>query len=236
MLGVLPGTGGLTRLTDKRGVRRDLADVFATTAEGVRGQRAVDWRLVDEIAKPTEFDAAARTLAERAIADATPAPGRPASAGSSCHPCPVKQPKTAGGTSMCSSSLTAVPPTATLTITGPAAPPSAMAELHEAGAAAWPLAAARELDDAISRLRFGEPELGTWLLKTTGDPAAVLATDAILAAADDWLATGDHRAVEADAAQARGDQPVADRADRTWQLLCRHPARVRARRRPAVHA
>ncbi len=77
--------------------------------------------------------------------------------------------------------------TATLTIAGPSSAPS-LAELHEAGAAAWPLAAARELDDAISRLRFGEPELGTWLLKTTGDPAAVLATDEVLAGADDWLA------------------------------------------------
>jgi benzoyl-CoA-dihydrodiol lyase len=78
--------------------------------------------------------------------------------------------------------------TATLTITGPAAPPSGMAALHEAGAAAWPLAAAREFDDAISRLRFAEPELGTWLLKTSGDPVNVLATDDVLAGSDDWLA------------------------------------------------
>jgi benzoyl-CoA-dihydrodiol lyase len=78
--------------------------------------------------------------------------------------------------------------TATLTIAGPSPHVASMVELHEAGAAAWPLAAARQLDDAISRLRFGEPELGTWLLKTTGDPAAVLATDEVLAGADDWLA------------------------------------------------
>src|SRR5262249_62040556 len=77
LLGVLPGTGGLTRITDKRGVRRDLADAFATTAEGVRGQRAVDWRLVDEIARPTDFDAASRRLAERVIADADRSPGHP---------------------------------------------------------------------------------------------------------------------------------------------------------------
>ena len=77
--------------------------------------------------------------------------------------------------------------TATLTVAGPTSAPASIAELHEAGAAAWPLAAGRELDDAISQLRFGEPELGTWLLKTTGDPAAVLATDELLAA-DDWLA------------------------------------------------
>jgi benzoyl-CoA-dihydrodiol lyase len=190
LLGVLPGTGGLTRLTDKRGVRRDLADVFATTAEGVRGQRACDWRLVDEIARPTEFRAAARRLAEQVVAGAGPRP-------------------TTGSTGLAGVAMTPVScyaradslryphvlaefdrraGTASLTVSGPAAAPSSMSELHDAGAAAWSLAAARELDDAITRLRFGEPELGTWLLKTTGDPAAVLATDELLAGADDWLA------------------------------------------------
>jgi benzoyl-CoA-dihydrodiol lyase len=199
LLGVLPATGGLTRLTDKRGVRRDLADVFATTAEGVRGQRAVQWRLVDEIARPTEFQAAARLLAERAVAAAGSSPAGPSAARSSA---------TGESTGPVGIELTPVPcyadhdslrydhvlvdldrrgGTATLTIAGPPAAVS-LAELHEAGAAAWPLAAARELDDAISTLRFGEPELGTWLLKTTGDPAAVLATDDMLAGADDWLA------------------------------------------------
>ena len=190
LLGVLPGTGGLTRLTDKRGVRRDLADVFATTAEGVRGQRACDWRLVDEIARPTEFRAAARRLAEQVVAGAGPRP-------------------TTGSTGLAGVAMTPVScyaradslryphvlaefdrraGTASLTVSGPAAAPSSMSQLHDAGAAAWSLAAARELDDAITRLRFGEPELGTWLLKTTGDPAAVLATDELLAGADDWLA------------------------------------------------
>ena len=188
LLGVLPGTGGLTRLTDKRGVRRDLADVFATTAEGVRGQRAVDWRLVDETAKPTEFDAAARSLAERAIADATPARARTSEGGVELPTVSCETTEDRWRYEHVLVELDHGAATVTLTITGPAALPSAMAELHEAGAAAWPLAAARELDDAISRLRFGEPELGTWLLKTTGDPAVVLATDAILADADDWLA------------------------------------------------
>jgi benzoyl-CoA-dihydrodiol lyase len=190
LLGVLPGTGGLTRLTDKRGVRRDLADVFATTAEGVRGQRAVNWRLVDEIVRPTDFLAAARRLAEQAVAGAVarPATGTTGPAGVelaqvSCYAntdglryehVRAEFDRRAG--------------TATLTVSGPAAAPSSMAELRDAGASAWPLAAARELDDAITRLRFGETELGTWLLKTTGDPAAVLATDELLAGADDWLA------------------------------------------------
>ena len=190
LLGVLPGTGGLTRLTDKRGVRRDLADVFATTAEGVRGQRAVDWRLVDEIARPTDFQAAARGLAEDAIAaaGARPATGTTGLTGVELTPLSCY----AGSESLRYGHVRAEfdrrAGTATLTVSGPAAAPSSMTELRDAGAAAWPLAAARELDDAISRLRFGEPELGTWLLKTTGDPAAVLATDELMASADHWLA------------------------------------------------
>jgi benzoyl-CoA-dihydrodiol lyase len=189
LLGVLPGTGGLTRLTDKRGVRRDLADVFATTAEGVRGQRAVQWRLVDEIARPTEFQAAARLLAERAVAAAGPAAaGEPAGpAGIELTPVPCYADHDSLRYDHVLVDLDRRGGTATLTVAGPPAAVS-LAELHEAGAAAWPLAAAREVDDAISTLRFGEPELGTWLLKTTGDPAAVLATDDMLAGADDWLA------------------------------------------------
>jgi benzoyl-CoA-dihydrodiol lyase len=188
LLGVLPGTGGLTRLADKRGVRRDLADVFATTAEGIRGQRAVDWRLVDEIAKPTEFEARARRLAESAIADAAPTPDRTSASGIELPPLSCDAGDDSWRYEHVLVEFDRRAATATLTITGPGAQPSGMADLYEAGAAAWPLATARELDDAISRLRFGEPELGTWLLKTTGDPAAVMATDEVLAGADDWLA------------------------------------------------
>ncbi len=190
LLGVLPGTGGLTRLTDKRGVRRDLADVFATTAEGIRGQRAVAWRLVDEIAKPTDFDAAARRLAGRAIAGSggPPATETTGSAGVELPPVSCDTAEDSWRYRHVLVELDRRAATATLTISGPGAAPSSVAALHDAGAAAWPLAAARELDDAISRLRFGEPELGTWLLKTTGDAAAVLATDDLLAGSDDWLA------------------------------------------------
>ncbi len=183
LLGVLPGTGGLTRLTDKRGVRRDLADVFATTAEGIRGQRAVDWRLVDQLARPTEFEATARRIAQEAV---TPGAGNPegieltpldkfsAGDGLRYEHVQVEFDRALG--------------VATLTVSGPSRVLRDAAELHEAGAAAWPLAAARELDDAISALRFGEPELGTWLIKTKGDPAAVIASDEVLGDADDWLA------------------------------------------------
>ncbi|HEX9552139.1 MAG TPA: enoyl-CoA hydratase-related protein, partial [Streptosporangiaceae bacterium] len=190
LLGVLPGTGGLTRLTDKRGVRRDLADVFATTAEGIRGQRAVDWRLVDQISRPTDFQAAARRLAEDAIAaaGARPATGTTGPAGVELTPVSCYASNESLRYGHVRAEFDRRAGTATLTVSGPAAAPSSMAELRDAGAAAWPLAAARELDDAISRLRFGEPELGTWLLKTTGDPAAVLATDELISSADHWLA------------------------------------------------
>jgi len=190
LLGVLPGTGGLTRLTDKRGVRRDLADVFATTAEGVRGQRAVDWRLVDEIARPTEFQAAAHRMAERAVNGAGPGPAAEMTSTAGIELAPLS-PDASGESLRYDHVLAEIDRragTVTLTVSGPAAAPSSISELRVAGAASWPLAAARELDDAISRLRFGEPELGTWLLKTSGDPAAVLATDELLAGADDWLA------------------------------------------------
>ncbi len=185
LLGVLPGTGGLTRLTDKRGIRRDLADVFATTAEGIRGRKALDWHLVDHLAKPSEFSSAVGALAERAAARS----GRTAAS--------------AGGIELPALNcyrtedtlrydhllveLDRAAATVTLTVSGPADPPGSINDLHTAGAAAWPLAAARELDDAISMLRFAEPDLGTWLIKTAGDPDAVLATDELLAA-DDWLA------------------------------------------------
>jgi len=185
LLGVLPGTGGLTRLTDKRRVRRDLADVFATTAEGIRGRRALDWRLVDSLARPTEFDAAVRDLAERAAARSA----RRLTSGEGVELVPLNCNESENTLSYdhVRAEFDRAAGTATLVIAGPDEVPTSVHGLHAAGAAAWPLAAARELDDAISRLRFSEPDLGTWLIKTTGDPAAVIATDELLAA-DDWLA------------------------------------------------
>jgi benzoyl-CoA-dihydrodiol lyase len=185
LLGVLPGTGGLTRLTDKRGVRRDLADVFATTAEGIRGRKALDWHLIDELARPSEFAAAVTRLAGQAAARSSRA-----QAGTAGIELPVLN---------CSREesilryehvvveLDRAAATATLTISGPGEVPGSINKVHSAGAASWPLAAARELDDAITRLRFTEPAVGTWLIRTAGDPDAVLATDELLAS-DDWLA------------------------------------------------
>ncbi len=185
LLGVLPGTGGLTRLVDKRGVRRDRADVFATTAEGVKGAKAVDWRLVDEIAAARDFPAAVARLTQAAAARS----GRPARA-KGIGLTPLRR-ATDGDVTRYDHLRTEIDRragTATLVIAGPAATPASLAELHADGAASWPLAAARELDDAILRLRANEPAVGTWLLTTEGDPAAVAATGALLLAhRGDWL-------------------------------------------------
>ena len=189
LLGVLPGTGGLTRVVDKRHVRRDRADVFATLEEGIRGRRAVEWRLVDAIAPRSGFDAAVAERAQELAATST----RPAgAAGIALAPLT----KTVSADAIAYPNLTVTidrqTGTARLVLAGPTQPPPAdAAALHAAGAAAWSLAAARELDDAILDLRLNEPEIGVWLLETQGDPALVLAHDAFLAdaaAAGDWFA------------------------------------------------
>ncbi|HEY1618544.1 MAG TPA: 2,3-epoxybenzoyl-CoA dihydrolase [Streptosporangiaceae bacterium] len=192
LLGVLPGTGGLTRLVDKRGVRRDRADVFATTAEGIRGERAVAWRLADETVKASEFGAAVRGRAERAAARSARGTATGSSAGDAGVELVPLSRTTAGGVTSYGHVRVERDEgagTATIVITGPETVPADLAALHAAGAVAWPLAAARELDDAILTLRTNEPCLGTWLLKTEGDPAAVAAVSALLLAhRDDWLA------------------------------------------------
>lgn len=189
LLGVLPGTGGLTRLTDKRKVRHDLADIFCTTTEGVRGQKAVDWRLVDHLAKPAVF---AQEVAAKAAALAAKSirPGVAGGAkGVSFHK--VERTLTADTLDYANVSV-AIDRTkraATITVKAPAtAQPSDVTGIHAAGAAWWPLAMCRELDDAILHLRTNELDIGTWVLKTAGDAAAVLACDATLINhANDWL-------------------------------------------------
>jgi benzoyl-CoA-dihydrodiol lyase len=187
MLGVLPGTGGLTRLVDKRGVRRDLADVFATRPEGVRGQQAVEWRLVDAVAPRSRFD---EVVAERVRARAE-ASDRPTD-GAGIVLGPVE--REIADDRMRYPHLTVAVDrelaTAGITIAVPdAGPPADAGGLVEAGSGFWLLAVARELDDALLHLRFNEPEIGTWVFRTTGDGAAALAADDVLRElADDWLA------------------------------------------------
>ncbi|MBI2963574.1 MAG: benzoyl-CoA-dihydrodiol lyase [Deltaproteobacteria bacterium] len=186
LLGVLPGTGGLTRVVDKRRVRRDHADFFSTTAEGVRGQRAVDWKLVDEIAPRTRFAARVR---ERAAALAG-ASDRPVAA-EGIELAPLARTETAEGVDYrhVSLSLDRARRAAMLTVRAPgAAEPADPDGFARAGAGAWAIAAWRELDDAILHLRWNEPEIGLVLLRTEGDPQAVLAVDRALARhRDHWL-------------------------------------------------
>jgi benzoyl-CoA-dihydrodiol lyase len=186
LLGVLPGTGGLTRVTDKRQVRHDLADIFCTTTEGVRGQRAKDWRLVDDIAKPAQF---AQKVQERA-AQLAEQSDRPAEArGVELTPLGRTIEADALRYQYVSVELDRTKRTASLTVRGPeGAQPATTDAIVAAGAGWYPLQLARELDDAILELRSNEPEIGTWLIRTQGDGAALLALDETLAAhAGHWL-------------------------------------------------
>jgi benzoyl-CoA-dihydrodiol lyase len=186
LLGVLPGTGGLTRVTDKRRVRHDLADIFCTSVEGVRGQRAVDWRLVDAVAKPAQFPAAVQERASQLAA----ASDRPAN-GKGVALTRLERTDSADGIaySNVNVQIDRSKRTATITIKAPTgAQPADIAAIEAAGAAWWPLAMCRELDDAILNLRTNELDTGTWLLKTEGDAAAVLASDeTMFAHKDHWL-------------------------------------------------
>ncbi|WP_332752100.1 2,3-epoxybenzoyl-CoA dihydrolase [Hydrogenophaga sp.] len=186
LLGVLPGTGGLTRVTDKRHVRHDLADIFCTTSEGVRGKKAVDWRLVDSIAKPQQF---AAHVKERADALALSS-DRPAAGKGVALPRIERNDSADGiGYAFVNVAIDRARRSATITLKAPTgAQPKDIAGIEAAGAAWWPLQMARELDDAILCLRTNELDIGTWLLKTEGDAAAVLASDALmLAHKDHWL-------------------------------------------------
>ena len=186
LLGVLPGTGGLTRLIDKRKVRRDLADIFCTTAEGVRAERARSWRLVDFSAPPQKFAEAVRARAE-ALAKAS---DRPAAAKGVALP-PLRRRVDARGYHYdhVDAAFDRERRVVTLTVAGPGADqPRDLAGILDLGARWWPLALARELDDAILLLRTNESELGTLLLKTRGTIEAMLANDQLmLAHAGNWF-------------------------------------------------
>ncbi len=178
LLGVLPGTGGLTRVTDKRRVRRDHADIFCTLVEGVRAQRAKEWRLIDGHAKPQQFAASVRERAQALAAQSD----RPADAkGVALTPLARTVDATGYHYQHVDVAIDRIARSATITVKAPAsAPPHALDAIVAQGAAWWPLAMARELDDAILLLRTNELTLGTWVLKTEGDRATVLAADAAL--------------------------------------------------------
>ncbi len=187
LLGVLPGTGGLTRVADKRHVRRDLADYFSTRPEGVGGKKAVQWRLVDEAVPRPRWEQA---VAERA-AELAARSGRPAEAeGVPLTPLAKTRDDDAISYQHVSARLRRDTGSADITVRGPRDDaPADIAEATRQGAGFWPLAVTRELDDLILDLRTNEPELGTWVFRTEGDAARVLAyDDLLLSSKDDWFA------------------------------------------------
>jgi benzoyl-CoA-dihydrodiol lyase len=186
LLGVLPGTGGLTRVTDKRKVRRDLADIFCTTSEGVRADRAKDWKLIDEHAKPQQFASLLATEIEALRARSTRAA---ASKGIELTPLKPVIDDSGYHYSTVDAQVDRTNRIATLTIKAPAAAVESTAETIEAAGANWyPLKMQRELDDAILNLRTNELEVGTWVIKTQGDAVQVIKMDQVLAKLKDhWL-------------------------------------------------
>ncbi len=195
LLGVLPGTGGLTRVSDKRHVRRDLADYFSTRPEGIGGKKAVQWRLVDEaVPRPRWDETVAERAAELAGRSSRKAGNKPGNkqgaAGVPLTPLGKTRDDDSVGYEHVSARLDREASRVDITVRGPqAGPPADLAAAAAQGAGFWPLAMTRELDDLILDLRTNEPELGTWVFRTEGDPAAVLAHDELLLAGqDDWFA------------------------------------------------
>ncbi|MEC8857919.1 MAG: enoyl-CoA hydratase-related protein, partial [Chloroflexota bacterium] len=186
LLAVLPGTGGLTRLVDKRGVRHDHADFLCTTSEGVRGSRALDWRLVDQLSPSSTFDqVVSDTASETAQRSDRPSSGQ----GIGLTPLERRIDGDQVRYQDLEIDLDREVGVAYIQLGGPAdAPPSDLAGIHAAGDGFWPLALARQLDDAVLHLRLNESEAGTWVFRTRGNSSLVAAYDDILVENDsDWL-------------------------------------------------
>jgi benzoyl-CoA-dihydrodiol lyase len=186
LLGVLPGTGGLTRVVDKRRVRRDRCDYFATRPEGLTARRALEWGLIDEAVLRPQWS---ESVARRAVEFAGRSNLRPGTRGIALTDLEKSRSDTEISYRYVTAILDRDRGCAEITVRGPdQEPPTDAAGLHEAGVGFWTLAVARELDDLILDLRTNELELGTWLLRTLGDPRLVLAHDALLLEqCDDWL-------------------------------------------------
>ena len=188
LLAVLPGTGGLTRVTDKRKVRRDLADIFCATEEGVKGRRAKDWKLVDDVFKNSVFD---EKVAERANEFVAASSKPDADAGIKLNPLQRQIDENGNVTYSCVEvTIDREGRTATITLNGPDQPaPKTMDEFQAQGDQAYLLRLAREFEDAILHLRLNEMDLGLWVIRTQGDPELLLQHEALLAEnANHWLA------------------------------------------------
>ena len=226
LLAVLPGTGGLTRLVDKRKVRHDHADYFCTLTEGIRGERAKDWRLVDELVPRSRFDEAVKRARTREVAAKSdrPAEAKGIALGPLEHKYVAVEKDRALGV-------------ARITVKSPETLPADLAGIHAAGAAFWPLALARELDDAVLDLRVNEPELGTWVFRSRRRRRARPRSRRAAHGSRGRLAGArDHAISEArpEARRSVGAQPL--RAGRAGKLLRRHAGRAGAGRRPFLHA
>jgi benzoyl-CoA-dihydrodiol lyase len=186
LLAVLPGTGGLTRVVDKRKVRRDLADVFCTVEEGMKGQRAVDWHLIDELVPRSKFS---QRVSEKALELAATSDRPVGQTGITLDPLERMVNANEIRYAFVKASLDHAGRTATLEIAAPQDDaPKNVAEIKKQGVSFWPLAVARALDDVLLHLRFNEPTLGTLIIKTSGDGGRVSAYDALLEKnRDDWL-------------------------------------------------
>ncbi|GEL17912.1 2,3-epoxybenzoyl-CoA dihydrolase [Pseudonocardia asaccharolytica] len=190
LLGVLPGTGGLTRVIDKRRVRKDRADVFSTRSEGIRGRQAVEWKLVDETIPKRAWDSTVRERAAEAAARSNRP--RPDSGARGIALTPLQREATADGIRYrhVQARFDRAQGLVEITIDGPSGGvPESLSRVHELGDTFWPLAMARELDDLILRLRINELELGTWVIRTRGDVGDALALERLIAqhSRDDWL-------------------------------------------------
>ncbi len=185
LLGVLPGTGGLTRVTDKRKVRRDLADIFSLTSEGVRADRAKDWKLIDAHAKPQAFGQLLTAEIEALKAQST----RGAAKGIELTALKPLIDDAGYHYSLVDAQVDRASRIATITVKAPSAAIESTVDAIEAAGANWyPLKLQRELDDAILNLRTNELEVGTWVIKTQGDAAQVMKMDQVLAKLKDhWL-------------------------------------------------
>jgi len=185
LLGVLPGTGGLTRLVDKRKVRRDRADVFSTLAEGLKGKRAKDWRLIDGYFPTSKFDEGIKARVEQIVAAADLKAG----SGIELQPLEIQSSDDSRNYKYIRVTFNRDQRYADLTVIGPEGPqPTTPDEIHELGDAYWPLQAYRELDDALLHLRVNEPEIGLVCVRTEGSIESVLEIDRTLASnRDHWL-------------------------------------------------
>jgi benzoyl-CoA-dihydrodiol lyase len=190
LLGVLPGTGGLTRITDKRKIRRDRCDVFATVAEGIKGKRAVEWNLVDAIAPLSRWNESVKEMA-RKLADSVPERAGPTCAGVVLDAIEPESTPLAHGRTIkyryVELALDTNARTAELEIRAPDRAPATAEKAFAEGADWWLLRAFRELDDALLQLRINHSEIGLVLVRAKGSAETVLATDALLATADHWF-------------------------------------------------